>query len=129
MNVQTMFEEEHKPMIPEGTLSSYVTGLVLSVVLTLGSYFLVTLVGKTWSHMLLIGVVLTLALIQLLVQLVFFLHLLHESKPRWNLMFLIAFFSTVFLVVVASIWIMQHLNHNMMPQQVLQYVQDQQGGF
>ena len=127
MNMQTMFEEERKPMIPEGTLSSYVTGLVLSVILTLGSYFLVTSIGAHWSHTTLIVVVLTLALIQLFVQLVFFLHLLHESKPRWNLMFLVAFFSTVLLVVVASIWIMQHLNHNMMPADVMQYVQDQQG--
>lgn len=125
----TMFEEERKPMIPEGDLTSYMTGFILSVVLTLGSYFLVTSIGKTWSHPVLIGVVLTLALIQLLVQLIFFLHLLHESKPRWNLMFLVAFFSTVFLVVVASIWIMQHLNHNMMPADVMKYVQDQQGGF
>jgi len=129
MNMQGMFEEEHKPMIPEGNLTSYITGFVLSVVLTLGSYFLVTSIGVNWSHQVLIGVVLTLALIQLFVQLVFFLHLLHESKPRWNLMFLIAFFSTVFLVVVASIWIMQHLNHNMMPADIMNYVQDQQGGF
>lgn len=126
MNV---FEEERKPMIPEGTLSSYVTGFVLSLILTVGSYFLVTSFGHSLSHIALIAIVLTLAMIQLLVQLIFFLHLLHESKPRWNLMFLLAMFSTVFLVVVASIWIMQHLNHNMMPQQMMQYVQDQQGGF
>lgn len=129
MKVSAMFEEERKPMIPEGDLKTYVTGFVLSVVLTLGSYFLVTSIGVDWPHQVLIGIVLTLALIQLLVQLVFFLHLLHESKPRWNLMFLIAFFSTVFLVVVASIWIMQHLNHNMMPADIMKYVQDQQGGF
>lgn len=129
MKVSAMFEEERKPMIPEGDLKTYVTGFVLSVVLTLGSYFLVTSIGVDWPRQVLIGIVLTLALIQLLVQLVFFLHLLHESKPRWNLMFLLAFFSTVFLVVVASIWIMQHLNHNMMPADIMKYVQDQQGGF
>lgn len=52
------------------------------------------------------------ALLQLFVQLVFFLHLSTKSKARWNL---IAAGLTIFMVaflVIGTIWIMKNLNYN-----------------
>jgi len=114
-------------LIPQGTIFSYIVGLLFSLVLTLSAYVIVTQLQM--PRVLLIGVVLTLAMVQMIVQLIFFLHLLHESKPRWNLVFFVSIFGIVFIVVVASIWIMQHLNYNMMPRDIMKYVHDQQGGF
>ena len=115
-------------LIPQGSVISYIVGLLVSMVLTLSAYVVVTQLHFS-SQIAIMSVVLTFAMTQLVVQLIFFLHLLHESKPRWNLVFFVLIFGTVLLVVVASIWIMQHLNYNMMPKQIMQYVHDQQGGF
>lgn len=94
-----------------GTLKSYVTGFVLSIVLTLIPYFVVMnhLLSGVW----LVAVILAFAFVQLLVQLLFFLHMREESKPRLNLVIFISFASIIVIVIVASLWIMQHLNYNM----------------
>jgi cytochrome o ubiquinol oxidase operon protein cyoD len=95
-----------------GTYKSYILGFTLSILLTLGSYFIVTMdnFSPVTAH---IGLAL-LAFLQLIVQLVFFLHLTVESKPRWNLT---SFFFTViitFILVGGSLWVMYNLNYNMM---------------
>lgn len=94
-----------------GNLKSYVTGFILSVVLTLIPYFLVQ--NGLIQGMSLVIVIVALAFVQLVVQLLFFLHMRHEAKPRLNLVVFISFLSIILIVVVASIWIMQHLNYNM----------------
>ncbi len=107
------------------TLKSYVIGFILSIVLSLGAYSIVT------QHMLksdlLLTAIIGLALIQLVVQLLFFLHMGRESKPRWNLVFFISTVGIILIVVIGSIWIMNHLNYNMTPQKIDQYVQNQDG--
>jgi len=104
--------ENHK-----GLLKSYILGFILSIILTLAAYIPVEM-GST-SHK---GVssqfgitvfILALAFIQLIVQMVFFLHMGNETRPRWKLGVFISFASIILIVVVASIWIMQHLNYNM----------------
>src|SRR6266568_6245083 len=101
----------------KGLLKSYIIGFVLSVVLTLLAYYPVWLHVNShqmmFSHELLMWFIVALAFIQLVIQLLFFLHLGQESRPRWKLLMLISFFSIVLIVVIASIWIMQHLNYNM----------------
>ncbi len=96
----------------QGTLRSYVWGYVLSLAFTLIPYFLV--VKSIAARDVLLVTVLGFALAQLVVQLIFFLHLRSESRPRWNLL---VFSFTVFIVgvvVVGSLWIMNNLNNNMM---------------
>jgi cytochrome o ubiquinol oxidase operon protein cyoD len=107
------------------TLKSYVIGFILSIVLTLAAYFLVA------NHLLIGGglyaAIFGLALIQLIVQLVFFLHMAQESKPRWNLMIFLSFISIIAIVVIASLWIISHLNYNMSPTQIDNYTFEQEG--
>lgn len=93
------------------TLKSYVTGFILSLILTFVPYFLV--VNHLLRSNVLLAAILGIAMTQLVVQLVFFLHMGDEQKPRWNLAVLISFLSIVFVVVIASLWIMTHLNYNM----------------
>lgn len=97
--------------VDQGTIKSYVTGFILSIVLTLIPYFLVA--NHLLSGNVLVTVIIIFAFIQLLVQMLFFLHMRRESTPRWKLAFFISFFSIIVIVVIASIWIMQHLNYNM----------------
>jgi cytochrome o ubiquinol oxidase subunit IV len=96
--------------IARGSVASYTTGFVLSILLTLAAYSLT--VRHTASGWTLIYVLAGLAIIQLFVQLVFFLHLGRESKPRWNLVVFAFAAMVVSLVVFGSLWIMHHLNYS-----------------
>lgn len=108
-----------------GNLKSYVTGFILSIVLTVIPYFLVT--QKLLEGALLVTIIVTIAFVQLTVQLVFFLHMRHEAKPRLNLIMFISFFSIILVVVVASIWIMTHLNYNMNMMQMENVMENGEG--
>jgi cytochrome o ubiquinol oxidase operon protein cyoD len=59
-----------------------------------------------------IGVVITLAFLQFLAQLIFFLHLGKETKPRWNLFIFVTTIIGIGILVGGSLWIMNHLNYN-----------------
>jgi cytochrome o ubiquinol oxidase operon protein cyoD len=103
---------------------SYIVGLALSAMLTLEAYLLV--VHKALNPTMLMGTLLGLALIQMVVQLTFFLHIGQETKPRWNLVFLLSTAGIVFIVVAGSIWIMYHLNYLMMPSEMNNYLMQQE---
>jgi len=108
-----------------GTLRTYVIGFVASIVLTLGAYLLVT--HHLLSRRLLIAAVIGLALVQFLVQLLFFLHLGRESKPRWKLMVALFMVMVVLILVFGSLWIMTNLNYRMSPEQINTYMNNQSG--
>lgn len=97
----------------QATTGAYVTGFVLSLLLTLLAYLLVT--KSVVDTSLVVPGIVVLAVVQLVVQLVFFLHLGRETKPRWNLMAFLFMLLVVFIVVVGSLWIMRNLDYNMMP--------------
>lgn len=95
-----------------GNYVSYITGFILSLTLTLIAYILVTQKLYT-STTQIIGIIVGLAIIQLVVQLIFFLHLGRESKPRWNVAVFMFAGLVVLIIVFGSIWIMNNLNYNM----------------
>lgn len=113
----------------EGTLKSYITGFVISIVLTLAAYFAV--VDHLFYSWILIGAILALALAQFIVQVFFFLHIGAETGQRWKLGAFIFTIGLVLIIVIGSLWIMNHLNYAMMASPTLmnQYIQNQQGGF
>jgi cytochrome o ubiquinol oxidase operon protein cyoD len=96
-----------------GSLGGYTVGLGFALLLTAGSF----LVGKTglfWSPGVPVGLA-VLAIAQMGVHLVFFLHL-STGKDNTNNVLALAFgVLIVGLVVSGSLWIMMHLNANMMP--------------
>lgn len=95
-----------------GNFTSYIIGFILSLILTLLAYVLVT--QKLYSSTAqIIGIIAGLAVIQLMVQLIFFLHLGRESKPRWNVAVFMFAGLVVLIIVFGSIWIMNNLNYNM----------------
>lgn len=105
---------------------SYIVGFVLSVIMTLLAYFIV--VSGLWSTQMIVIFVLTLAVVQLVVQVVFFLHIGRGS--RWKLLTFIFTILVVAIVVVGSIWIMDNLNYNMMhmsPDEIKRYMSENEG--
>lgn len=92
---------------------TYVIGLGLALLLTATSFY-VTGSDLFWGPS--IPVALTvLAIAQMGVHLVFFLHVTTGPDNTNNVMALAFGVLIVTLVVAGSLWIMMHLNHNMMP--------------
>lgn len=94
------------------TYKSYFVGLGISIALTLASYFSVTL--KLFEPIGIYTIISILAIIQVLIQIVYFLHIGSEGKPRWNLMSFIFAVIMVVIVIAGSMWVMYNLNTNMM---------------
>lgn len=95
-----------------GTLKSYAIGFVASLLLTSTSFALVLtdIISKEY----LIASIVALAIIQAVVQLIYFLHLGQEAKPRWET--LIFFFMLLLLSIIAlgTLWVMHDLNERTM---------------
>ncbi|MDE2403165.1 MAG: cytochrome o ubiquinol oxidase subunit IV [Sphingomonadales bacterium] len=96
-------------------------GLALSVLLTAGA-FAVVRSDLVWGPAIPVAL-LVLAIAQMGVQLVFFLHITTGPDNTNNVLALAFGLLVTFLIVVGSIWIMDHLNHNMMPMQQLMQMQ------
>lgn len=98
------------------SLTAYIIGFVLSIVLTLiafGFAYMHILSDHTFpTHEMLLPLLIGLALVQLGVQLVFFLHLGREEKPKWNLLASLFALFVVFILVGGTLWIMHNLAHN-----------------
>lgn len=97
-----------------GSMKDYVTGFVLAVILTAIPFYLV--INKSIASPTTLGIVLlAFAAVQIVVHIVYFLHMNGKSEGGWNML---AMMFTVVLVVITlsgSLWVMYHLNHNMMP--------------
>ena len=113
------------------TSSTYVIGFGLSLLLTVLAFGLtqihVSSTHEVITHQVLLPALIGLALLQMVVQLIFFLHLVHEDSPRWNLIFFVSTIGLVLLVVIASIWIMDHVNYNMSPETTTNYIMQDEG--
>ena len=99
-----------------GSFRTYVSGYVLSLSLTGTAFWLthrhIASHHASPSDNVMLAALAALAVVQLFVQLVFFLHLDRESRPRWNNVVL-AFAATVVVIVVGgSIWIMTNLGYH-----------------
>ena len=105
---------EHHEQFPHATFREYMIGFWISVVLTIIPFWLV-LGDVLDNNKLAIFYVISFGTIQMIVHMVFFLHMNTKAEDGWLIMST-AF--TVLLVAVAiagSIWIMFHLDQNMMP--------------
>lgn len=109
-----MTESEYTPLReePHGTLFSYVTGFISSVVLTLIAYFLIA--NDVLTGMNGVVTVILLAFIQAYVQLVCFMNLGEGSRPRWNLITFLFMGMVVTIVVLGTMWIIYDLDHRVM---------------
>jgi cytochrome o ubiquinol oxidase operon protein cyoD len=95
-----------------GHLRTYVVGLVLAVLLTLIPFAAATdLAGGRDAAL---WVIVICAAVQMVVHLVFFLHLNRRPEQYWYRVALVFTVLVIAILVVGTLWIMTHLNHNMM---------------
>jgi cytochrome o ubiquinol oxidase operon protein cyoD len=102
-----------------GSRRTYLIGFLLSVVLTAIPFWLVmtgALANPQLTAMLIIGF----AIVQILVHTVCFLHVNTRAEGGWTLMAYIFTGVLVLIVLVGSMWIMYHLNANMMPPEAME---------
>jgi cytochrome o ubiquinol oxidase operon protein cyoD len=92
---------------------AYVIGLALALILT-GISFWVASTSALWAPGVAVGLV-VLAIAQMGVHLVFFLHITSGPDNTNNVLALAFGVLIVFLVMVGTIWIMYHLAANMGP--------------
>lgn len=114
-------EESPEALLPE--VRNYLIGLVLAVALTVGAFW--ALHANAIYGPAIIMAIVVLAFAQMGVHLVFFLHLT-SAPDNANTALAIAFGALMAgLIIFGSVWVMYHLNHNMMP--ALQMMQEQGG--
>ena len=102
--------EQHAP----GSRGSYLLGFALSVVLTAGPFWLV-MNGVLGDKQVTALVIMLLAAVQIVVHMVYFLHMNTRSEGGWTMMALIFTIVMVVIAMTGSLWVMHHLNVNMMP--------------
>jgi cytochrome o ubiquinol oxidase operon protein cyoD len=97
-----------------GSLRGYLTGFGLSVILTAIPFWLVmsdTLGNKQVTAFL----IMAFAAVQIVVHMIYFLHMDTRAEDGWNMMALIFTLIMVVIALTGSLWVMYHLNINMMP--------------
>lgn len=95
-----------------GNVKQYTIGFILSILLTVIPFGMVMSGG--FSRGLLMTVIGITAVAQVLVQLVFFLHMNTSSEQRWNLIAFIYTILCIAVLLIGSVWIMNYLHFNMM---------------
>jgi len=97
-----------------GTFGGYLTGFLLSILLTAIPFWLI--MGDVFrSPTTAAIVVLVFAAIQIVVHMVYFLHMNSKSESGWTMLALIFTIVVVVITLAGSFWVMHHLNANMMP--------------
>ena len=104
----------HDDGASHATLKGYVTGFVLSVILTAIPFWLV--MGKVFDKSsVTILVILAFAAVQIVVHMIYFLHMDTKSQAGWTMLALIFTLVLVVITLTGSLWVMVHLKENMMP--------------
>lgn len=95
------------------TLKLYISGFIGSLILTALSFSLA--VARPFSAPFLIPALVFLALVQAAVQLIYFMHMGKEEKPKWMTLVFNFMVLVILIVVLGTLWIMSDLNHRVMP--------------
>lgn len=103
----------HQDVGYHATVKDYVIGFVLSAILTAIPFWLV--MGKVLPPGATAIVILAFAAIQMVVHMVYFLHLNAHVEGGWSLLALLFTLALLVIMLAGSIWVMYHLNANMMP--------------
>jgi len=115
--------QPHNNILSESLL--YIVGLALALILT-GVSFWVASTGVLWGPGVAVGLV-VLAIAQIGIHLVFFLHITSGPDNTNNVLALAFGALILFLVMIGTIWIMAHMNANMGPSPEMMNLMTQRG--
>lgn len=97
-----------------GSLKSYLTGFLLAVILTIIPFWLV--MEKVLNNTYVLALILLgLGAVQIVVHMVYFFDMTTQTEGGWSILALIFTAILVVIMLSGSLWVMYHLNHNMMP--------------
>jgi cytochrome o ubiquinol oxidase operon protein cyoD len=106
--------DHHDHSVPHSTLRGYTIGFVLAVILTAIPFWLV--MGKVFNNSAAAGfVLLGLAAVQVVVHMIYFLHMDGKAEGGWSMLAMVFTIMVVVIMMAGSLWVMYHMNHNMMP--------------
>jgi cytochrome o ubiquinol oxidase operon protein cyoD len=103
----------HDSYVTHYAAKDYAIGFVLSLILTAIPFWLV--MGNVLPPETTRFVIMGFAAVQVVVQMIYFLHLNSKSEGGWNMMAAILTIILLVIVLSGSIWVMYHMNANMMP--------------
>ena len=106
-----MSHDVNNPGAAHGSFKQYTIGFILSIILTLIPFGMV-MAGMTGG--LVIATIAITAIAQVLVQVVFFLHLNGSEQQRWDSIAFIYTILTIAIFLIGSVWVMTNLHANMM---------------
>ena len=105
---------DHDDGAPHATVKGYLTGFILSVILTAIPFWIV--MGNVFDKSSTTAfVVLAFAAVQIVVHMIYFLHMNAKSEHGWTMLALIFTVVVVVITLSGSLWVMYHMNHNMIP--------------
>ena len=108
-------DDHHDDPLAEYHVSykGYIVGFLLAAVLTIIPFWLV--MAKVLPADLTKIIILVFAAVQIVVHMVYFLHMNGKVESGWSMLSLI--FTVVFVAIIlaGSVWVMYHMNVNMMP--------------
>ncbi len=105
---------DHHGGAAHGSRRGYWIGFILSVLLTAPAFGLV-MSGVITDPRVTAGIVMALAMVQIVVHMIYFLHMNTKSENGWTMLALIFTAIIVLIVIAGSLWVMYHMNLNMMP--------------
>jgi cytochrome o ubiquinol oxidase subunit IV len=94
-----------------GSRKSYITGFLLAIALTIVPFGLVMSHSSVGTPL----IIAVFAMAQIVVHIVYFLHVNRSEEQHWNLTALLFTAIVVCIILGGSIWIMHNLYINMMP--------------
>ncbi len=110
MNDELSLEEVKKEY--HGTFKSYMTGFFGSLILTLVAFDLVYMKALDTPYITIVLV--ALALVQAVVQLLYFIKLGSEAKPRWETLMFYFMVLVLLVIAIGSLWVMFDLDNRLM---------------
>lgn len=104
---------DHGAYASQSYLRDYIVGFFLSLVLTFASFgaVMLKLVPPGWG----LATIVVLCVAQLVVQLVYFLHIGAKRSQRQNSAIFLCTAGLIAIIVAGSLWVMHNANENMMP--------------
>jgi len=99
--------------MPRASMRDYGWGFVLSVVMTAVPFWLVA--ERPLDAGATAALIMILAAAQVIVHMIFFLHMTPKAEGGWSLTSLIFTIIVIVIMLAGSLWVMHHLNSNMMP--------------
>lgn len=99
--------------IPHASMRDYAIGFTLSVVLTAIPFWLV--MAGPLPAAITVAIIMAFAVAQIVVHMIYFLHMTPKAEGGWSMTALVFTIIVVAIMLAGSLWVMHHLNTNMMP--------------